>query len=465
MTPRKHAVRHTMLVLLALCAPAAARSQELDRSRLEAVADSMARAALQEPNTPGLALAVAVGGEVVLSRGYGMADVELGVPVTPRTVFRIGSITKQFTSSLVMRLVQAGRMSLDDPLTKYLPDYPLQGHHVTIRHLLNHTSGIKSYTGLGDEYWATTFKHDLTDAELIDLFDELPFDFEPGSEYRYNNSAYYILGAVLHAATGEPYPALVQDSLFGPLGLGHTQYCDVEDIIPGRAEGYGYTEDGQLRNDVYLSMNIPGAAGALCSTVLDLVKWTDALSHGRVVTPASYARMTTPTVLTTGDTVPYGFGLGIAELEGHRKIHHGGGINGFASYMAHYPERDLTIVVLTNAETGKPGQIEEALARTVFGLPLLAVKDLPLTDEERERYTGTYELPAVDMELRIFVEDGALMAQAPDQPAFRLRNQGNDTFIPAFDDHVRMVFRRDGGAVTGFVLQQGGASFEARRMD
>jgi len=450
-------------LLVSSFVPAAgASAQEPDRSRLEAVADSMAAAALAQPVTPGVSVAVARSGEIVFARGYGHADVELDVPASPRTVYRIGSITKQFTAALVMRLVEAGRLSLDDPLSRFLPDFP-RGGEVTVRHLLNHTSGIKSYTGLDEANWATIFRHDLTHDELIDLFDELPFDFEPGAEYRYNNSAYYLLGVVLERAAGEPYAEQVE-GLAGDLGLDRTEYCGNAEIIRGRAEGYRY-EDGALRNAAFLSMEVPGAAGALCSTVLDLVRWTHLLTTGRVVEPSSFEEMTTPAVLTTGDTTAYGYGLGLGELEGHRKISHGGGINGFTSAMAHYPDRDLTIAVLTNAEGGQPARIEEALARTALGLPLLVVKDLPLTDEERSRYVGTYELPDVDLELRVFVDGEQLMARAEGQSAFRLKYQGDDVFIASFDDRSRLVFDVEGDTATGFVLEQGGATLQARRMD
>lgn len=437
----------------------------LDLERLEDVSDSLAHLMISEGVAPGIAVAVARDGEIVFERGYGLADVENGVAVRPETLFRIGSITKQFTSSIVMRLVERGLIDLDAPITEYLPDYPIQGHDVRVRHLLNHTSGIKSYTGLGDDFWGKATL-DLTDQELVDLFDDLPFDFEPGAQYRYNNSAYYLLGVIIGEVTGVPYPRYVEDELVGPLGLRDTYYCDNDRILPFRAEGYAYPE-GELHNAEYISMGAPGAAGALCSTVRDLVEWTRLLHGGEVVSSASFETMTTPTVLSGGETRPYGFGLALGGLEGHRTVAHGGGINGFVTYLAHYPDDGLTTVVLTNAGGGDPGRLEEALARTAFGLPLIVVKNLPLTAGQIEMYAGEYRLVMGEntLELRVFGEEGMLKAQATGQNVTELRFQGEHTFIPDFDDEVRLVFHVDDeGRADSLTLFQGGGEVVGTRV-
>ena len=437
-----------------------------DPGRIEAVADSIVHHALATDVAPGITVAVARDGEVVLEKGYGTADVEMGVVAGPATVYRIGSITKQFTAAVVMRLVEQGRLSLDAPITDYLPDYPAQGRTVTIRHLLTHTSGIPSYTGLGETFWSKA-RLDLTEAELIALFDELPYDFEPGADYRYNNSAYYLLGVVIGEVTGTPYPEHLESTLLAELGLEHTLYCDNTRIVPGRAEGYAYTEADGLVNAEYISMANPGAAGAMCSTVGDLVRWTEGLHDGDVVSPSSLGAMTTPAVLTSGDTTSYGFGLGLGELEGHRRVSHGGGINGFTSFLAHYPDDGLTVAVLTNSGSGDPGVIEDALARTALGIPLQLVEDLPLTDEEMRRYTGRYVLRTGEEELpiRVYVEGGDLFAQAEGQSPSRLLYQGEDVFIPDFSSAVRIVFRGEGRQADVLILQQGGAEYRGERVN
>lgn len=455
-----------LLALILLPAALTAQSPtDFDPARVERVADSVAYAAIADHGTPGLTVAVAQDGEVVFARGYGEADVENAVAARPGTVYRIGSITKQFTAAMVMRLVEEGAISLDDPVTRFLPDYDTQGHTVTVRHLLNHTSGIFSYTSLGEEAWATTFRHDLTDAELIDLFESEPFDFEPGAEQRYNNSAYVLLGPIIEAATGKPYARYLEEDLLAPLGLEHTLYCDVTRVVPDRASGYEY-EGGQLVNASFLSMNVPGGAGAMCSTVGDLLAWTRMLHGGEVVSAASLREMTTPTVVASGDTIPYGFGLALGDLEGHRSVAHGGGINGFISMLAHYPEEGITVAVLTNAGSGPAGRVEEMVARAALGLELPRVEDRALTPELIERVAGTYaiDLGGEALELTIFEEEGRLMAQAEGQGANRLRWQGGTTFIPTFDDQVRLVFEPADGPAERVTLHQGGAVMPGERV-
>lgn len=454
-----------VLGLVWAAGPGPVPGQDIDLDRVAHVADSMAYGHLASGVTPGLTVVVAQDGEILFEKGYGRADAEQGVAAGPGTVYRIGSITKQFTAAAVMRLVERGELSLDDPITDYLPDYPTQGHTVTIRHLLNHTSGIKSYTSLGETFWGRA-REDMSEDELIDLFDDLEFDFEPGADYRYNNSAYYLLGVILGEVTGTQYPEYIEVSLLRPLRLEHTYYCDNTRIIPERAEGYAY-DHGELVNAAFISMANPGAAGALCSTVGDLVRWTELLHDGGVVAPGSFEAMTTPAVLTTGDTTSYGFGLGLGDLEGHERIAHGGGINGFETVLSRYPEADLTIAVLTNAGGGNPSKIEEAIARTVFGLELVTIADLELTDTELERFVGRFVMRIDENELafRFYAEDGRLFAEVDGESTSRLRYQGEDVFVPDFSDDARLVFEGDNARADVVILRQGGAEYRGERVN
>lgn len=359
----------TILLLVCSCSdnPALASTYQggpLWGTALTEKIDSLAEATLESGPVAALGIGVKRGDDLLLAKGYGLADVENQVPARAETVFRIGSITKQYTAASIMQLVEAGEIGLEDPITKFFPDYPTQGHEVTVRRLLNHTSGIRSYTGL--EAWRPKRTLDLTDQELVDLFKNEPFDFEPGESYLYNNSAFYLLGMIIEVVSGESYRDYVKAHLFEPLGLSGSMYCDEQPIIPWRAEGYAI-EDGNLVNDAYLSMNQPGAAGALCSTVPDLLVWTAALRSNEVVSSESYAQMTTRGTLNDGSDIGYGFGLGVGEFEGQPTVSHGGGINGFVTMMAHYPDSDLDIVVLSNTESGAPGQVTEMIARWALG--------------------------------------------------------------------------------------------------
>ena len=421
-------------------------------SALVSKIDSLAGATLDAGRVAAMSIGVRRGDDVLLMKGYGLADIENDVPATAETVYRIGSITKQFTAAAVMQLVEAGAIELDDPMTEYLPDYPMQGHVVTIRHLLTHTSGIKSYTGL--EEWRPKIRLDLTDEELVALVRDEPFDFAPGERYLYNNSGFYLLGMIVAVASGEPYRDYLGTHIFEPLGLAGSSYCDERPIILNRAEGYELVR-GELLNDEPLSMNQPGAAGALCSTVGDLLDWTRALREGVVVSAAGYEQMTTPGTLGSGAATSYGFGLGLGQLVGHPSVSHGGGINGFSTMLAHYPETDLDVVVLSNTPGPHVDRTAETIAKWALGVAVATVRDGPITPREIAAFVGVYRV-APGFELSVFEQDGQLWSQATGQSAFRLRSQGNGTFVPTFDDAVRVEFAMEGDRAATLILFQGG---------
>lgn len=348
--------------LIALAGGLEAQSREPLLARI----DSVVSAHMAKNQNVGLSIGIEHRGELLLARGYGSADLESSAPATAETVYRIGSITKQITAALVLQLVEQGKVGLDDDLTKFLPDYPTQGRRITIHHLLTHTSGIRSFTGLGPRY-ATFSRLDLTEDQLIAEFAKEPFDFEPGAQYRYNNSAYFLLGVIVGKVTGTPYPALVERALFAPLGLASSSYCHNTRLIPKRAQGYAINQ-GVVVNDHPISMNIPGGAGALCSTVLDLLAWQRSLDGGRVLGPQLLASMRSGKV-ESGTTGQYGYGVVVGALQGHAQVAHSGGINGFSSWLATYPEDRLTVVVLTNNASGQAPVLGAALARLVLGLP------------------------------------------------------------------------------------------------
>jgi D-alanyl-D-alanine carboxypeptidase len=448
--------------LTALLAADPLPAQALDLARIEAVADSAAQAQIAAGDVPGMTIAVARNGEIVFSRGYGRANLEMGVAAGPETVYTVTSITKQITAAFIMRLVDAGKLSLDDSITKYLPDYPAQGRHVTVRHLLNHTSGISPMRGTGSLSDTQWFKRDLAYQEMVDLFGKQPFDFEPGAGYAYNNMAYYLAGEIITRVTGTPWTEHLEREL-GALGMRHTMYCDARRLVPNRADAY-VAENGGFVNAPYVSIQILGASGAFCSNAADLVRWSHLLHGGQVVSPTSLRQMTTRTVLTTGDTVDYGFGLYVDRLGTHRKLYHGGTRPG-GSYLAHYPDDGLTIAVLTNAAgTGreKATEVEDALARAVFGLE---VPDLPITADEIARYEGTYTLQAGGrtLDVRVFGQDGRLHAQPEGQDATRLLNQGSHVFIAEADNKIRFVFTVQDGRVQGVTLHQNGREFPGTR--
>lgn len=453
-------------------APAARRAVPA-RAALVRTLDSLVRASMAEEPVAGLSVAVVRGRDTLLMRGYGFADLEQQAPADPATVYRIGSLTKQFTAAAVMRLVEQGMVSLDDDITKYVPGAPVQGRHVLVRHLLNHTSGLRSYTNLG-ERWVALWGTDLTPDSLLGLTRHDSLEFEPGARWNYENTGYILLGMLLEKVGGKPYADYVQETLFAPLGLKDTRYCGTAPIIPRRADGYEPAGKG-FRHAAYLSMTHPYAAGALCSTVRDLVAWQAALAGGKVVRPASYARMTTPETLTsTGKPIEigYGYGLRVDSLQGHRRVSHSGGINGFVSELHALPDDSLVVVVLTNTAPSNPGRLARNLSRAVLGLapydaaPVRPTDKVATTAAQRDAVSGEYELTlptGAKLPLRVYVEDGLLYLQPQGQRVTRLYHQGADTFLTGVGG-IRIVFAMEGGRAAKLTMYQGGATMEAPRV-
>jgi len=451
-------MRHTYAAALLAGAFATTTARAQDTRALIHYVDSVATAAVAEHRTAGVSVAVVKNGRTVLAKGYGFADLENDVPATAETVYRIGSVTKQFTSAAIMKLSEQGKLSLDDTVQKFLPSFPTQGSRVTLRQLLNHTSGIKSYTGLGPK-WQRVNRLDLAPDSLVALFANEPFDFKPGEKWLYDNSGYFLLGMIIEKVSGKPYGQYLKDELFTPLGLKSTIYCDQAPLIKHRAQGYTLRPDSTFINAEPLSMTQPYAAGSLCSTVNDLAAWTIALSSGKVVSPASYKLMTTPGTLNDGKPLTYGFGLGIGTLGGHRQVSHNGGINGFISELHHYPDDSLVTVVLTNTGALTAVQLERLIARRALG-----IKDLPTVPIEAsalERLVGEYALG--NARLKVFVEAGRLRAQPAGAPAFGLKHVGNGRFVRDDNDDVQFEFAA-GTPAPSFVRRQGSNVTTATRV-
>jgi CubicO group peptidase (beta-lactamase class C family) len=444
--------------LAALLLAAAAASAHAQDKALVSYVDSVANAAVAQHRTPGVSVAVVKRGRTVLAKGYGYADLENDIPATAETVYRIGSITKQFTSSAIMRLVEQGKLSLDDTLQKFLPTYDTKGNRVTVRHLLNHTSGIKSYTSL--PAFGRVMRLDLPHDSLVALFASEPFDFKPGDRWLYDNSGYFLLGMIVEKVSGKPYGQYLQDEFFTPLGLKSTVYCDEAPLIKHRARGYATKPGGQFANADPLSMALPYAAGSLCSTVTDLAAWTAALAGGKVVSPASYKQMTTPLTLNDGKPLTYGFGLGVGALRGHRQISHNGGINGFVSELHHYVDDSTVVVVLTNVGSRTAIDVEKLVAARAIGIPDTAAA--PLSATELSRYEGTYQLPR--LKVRMFAENGRLNTQGEGQGVMHLKHLGGGKFVAEENDGVRVEFPAEGTPAPSVVIVQGGSPTTATRV-
>lgn len=362
-----------------------------------------------KPGEPGAAILVRKDGRTIFRKGYGLADLELRVEVKPGMIFRLGSITKQFTAVSVLMLAEQGRLSLQDEITKFLPDYPTQGRTITVEHLLTHTSGIQSYTDMAE--WLPLWRKDFTLAGLIDLFKDKPMGFEPGTRWAYNNSGYILLGAIIEKASGLTYEDFVWKRIFEPLGMTHSSYDHTERVVPGRVRGY-QMDGGAFINAPYLSMSQPYAAGSLMSSVDDLAIWSEAVFSGRLLKKEWLDRAFTPYRLEGGESSGYGYGWFIADFEGHRSIEHGGGINGFTSYEMTLPDDGMFLAILTNsAAAGRdPEPRAVKIARLVLGLPEPERKPVKLTEGEMTAIQGVYQ-NEIGQILNVFAEGGKLFAQ------------------------------------------------------
>lgn len=423
----------TLLALAGVTGHTFASAGEATRGDILRRIDQAVEASMKRDRVPGVSIAIEHKGELLVARGFGFADLENQVPATEHTVYRIGSVTKQYTAAAILTLAEQGRLSLEDPIEKHLPDFPTGGRRITVAQLLDHTSGIKGYTEM-PEFWEKS-RLDLTHEEMTALMASAPFEFEPGEGYQYNNSAYYLAGLVIEAVSGRTYAEFLEDTFFEPLGLFETHYLDDQPIIPNRAEGYAL-EDDELVNDEPLSMRLPYSAGSLGSSATDLLAWQRALTSGRVVSPESFERMTTPSTFLNGDTSDYALGLGLSSHDGHRKIAHGGGINGFLSQASWYPEDELFVIVLANSTSAHPGPLANQLARLVLGIPDPEVEAVVLSEEGLRRYVGTYH-PGRSP-ISIVLEDGSLSFQGQ-----ALVPVGNHTFVPELDPDTRLSFEME----------------------
>jgi CubicO group peptidase (beta-lactamase class C family) len=299
------------------------------------------------------AVLVARGDEILLSKGYGYADLEWKIPNTSETKFRLASITKQFTAASVLLLEERGQLRVEDPVAKYIPDAPKAWSKITIFNLLTHTSGIPNFTALPD--YASTKGVGISPEQRIAQLRDRPLDFDPGTKWAYSNSGYVVLGEIIEKVGGVPYGQFVRDNIFTPLGMNDSGYDSNSRIIERRASGYRTEAAGSLLNAEYIDMSIPYAAGGLYSTTQDLLKWERALFGGKILTQASLVKMTTPFLSN------YAFGLSVEQQGGLKAIVHTGSIDGFSTVMHYWPDQRITVVVLANEETNSHVDIVEKL--------------------------------------------------------------------------------------------------------
>lgn len=405
---------------------------------------------------PGAVVVVTRGGRTLYTAGRGLADVEARTPIRTDSVFRFGSITKQFTAAAILQLVQQGRISLDDPISRFFPDYPQPAASVTVRQLLNHTSGIQSYTAIpGWMVEANTARPHST-AEMMGLVRDLPPRTPPGAAWAYNNSGYVLLGAIIESVTGRPWYRAVE-RMTARLGIRSIGYGGERES--GRRMVRGYTvADGRVVRAPAIHMSVPHGAGGLVGSVGDLARWAHALHRGRVVNPQLYAAMTAPASLSGGGTYPYGFGLRIDQLRGRETIEHGGAIFGFNTESIYLPSEDVFVAVLANSDgpATAPSLVARRLAALAIGRPYRAFTRAEVAPASLAPLFGVYRIGETGANRRFFSRDGKLYTMRDDgSPEREVLAAGDDHFFYSDSFNWFRVQRRPDGAHV-MEMHQGG---------
>lgn len=314
-------------------------------------------------STTGASVIITKKGKPIYRKAFGLSNLELGTKMIPENVFEIGSMTKQFTAISILMLVEQQKISLTDEITKFIPDYPTHGQKITVHHLLNHTSGIKNYTSIRRLF--SIARNDMKPLELINFFKDEPMDFNPGEKYKYNNSAYVILGYIIEKISGDTYENFVSKHIFEKTNMTNSRYASHSKIIKNRASGY--TNRGQHKNAMYISFTLPYAGGSLMSTIDDLSKWQNALISYKLVKKETLKKAFTNYTLNNGKHINYGYGWNVKKIGKTPSLEHGGSIFGYKSMGVYIPSKDVYVVILTNCSCISPTKLTREVTALVIG--------------------------------------------------------------------------------------------------
>ena len=414
------------------------------------VLDSLGAAALIDGPIVGLSIAVAEDGEVVYERGFGIADLASGARASSSTVYNIASTAKILAAVAVMNLVESGGINLDDSLGALLPDVPNRGAigDITLRQLLNMTSGLSDYVGADLERLATDPSAPLTSEFVLDFVRTAPLTHQPGTNWIYTNTGFYLAGLIVERVTGRAWADFIIEDIVRPLGLVDTHICD--DVVDSRARGYERVEDGLIPSALDAERGVRGDAG-LCASVRDLALLPTALADGSVISSVGLNAMTAPTTLGRGLAVDYGLGVSSGEIGGYRVWGHLGGSGSIVSTLAHYPEDGVTIAVLVNTRRANLGALalEGEVARIVFGLDP-SIADIAVDSATASALQGTYEGDREATRVQIAYDGASLLRVSADDARLPLLRQGADSFGRADWPFDRIVFQRVNGRAEAY---------------
>lgn len=354
--------RFLILICCLLCV-VSARAQKLNNK-----IDSLISATFKDKEGPGGVFMVAKKGNIIYQKAVGKANLELGVNLNPGNVFQLGSMTKQFTAIAVLMLEQEGKLGVNDPVSKYINDYPA-GDKITIHHLLTHTSGIKDFTQM--KALGSIAQKEMTPKMMVDFFKNEPVDFSPGERFEYNNSGYVLLGYLIELVSGERYEDFIQRNIFNRVGMSHSYYASDRRVISQRAYGYQKKEMGYV-NKTVISFSVPFASGSLMSTVADMLKWQNALNQNKLLNATETAKVFSHYKLNNNEMFSYGYGWHLKNINGIPTREHGGSIFGFKTMGVYIPGEDIYVVGLSNCDCNSPTELTRNIAK-------LALDDLAKT--------------------------------------------------------------------------------------
>lgn len=408
--------------------------------------DDYVKAQMERQHVPGVSIVVIKDDKIVKSAGYGLANVELNVAATPDTVYKIGSVSKQFIAAGIMLLVQDGKISLDDNISKFLEGTPDTWKPITIRHLLTHTSGIVREAPGFDPLKIQN------DADVIKTAYSLPLRFTPGEKYEYCNVGYFTLAEIISKVGGKPWGDFLHERVFAPLGMNSTRTTNMTELVPNRANGYAWRNDKLQNANIYFALR---PSGAFLSTVLDLAKWDAALNAGTLLKQSTLDQMWTPVKLNNGTTHPYGFGWELQPIAGHKQVNHGGSLPGFRAQLTRFVDDKLTVVVLTNGDNANASGIAIGVAN--FYLPgLIPDRKVSKVDPRIfDNYVGQYQ-PDPSATMSITREGDKLMMQQGQGEKRELLPESEKDFFIKDAQRSLFTFIKDETGQTLLVIKQDG---------
>lgn len=440
----------------------------------KAAIDEITTAIKEAGQYPSITVLVDQGGKTLYANYSGTTDIEQNIQASADSAYAIGSITKSFTALATLQLVEAGKIDLQQPVSKYLPDYSGPAAEVAVKHLLDHTSGIPNYTGDIPGLHEKLDRTDFSREEMVDFFASQPLHFAPGEMFNYTNSGYYLLGLIIEKVSGLDYYDYLRQNVFEPLDMNRSYSGNSDEIIAGRVHGYDAGDKGLINAAPWWYL-IPYSAGSLIMTAEDLVKYRRGVFHSEAFSDRLRELLLTTNTLSDGTQNIYAQGgLVLSDFNGHRKISHSGDIWGFAADHAYYPDEDVTIVVLSNRQADAPSvvSLEQKIAREVFGIPQPQIQNLEVSAAELARIQGDYRLHPfifgppvygfVGQEGRLFLKFGGVNQEGPMIP---LLSQGNGRFLFAPDDEWSFQFDQEKGLSRTFQSSTRDGTFYAKRID